>query len=142
MGKRHHPLQSSTSQNNAYCRRVPTLRSEDCGRLLVLSGVVTRCSDVKPELRFGTFACEACQATRDSVEQQFKYTEPTFCNRQGCFNRTKWEIKLDSCIFSDWQKLRIQQVTADDVPAGTVPRTLDVVARGAAVERCKVRLIP
>ena len=45
------------------------------GKLLAISGTVTRTSEVRPELLFGTFQCPDCQAIIKDVEQQFKYTE-------------------------------------------------------------------
>eukprot|EP01055_Gregarina_sp_Pseudo9_P003257 Gregarina_sp_Pseudo_9__3256@NODE_343_length_3100_cov_5_267886_g323_i0_p1_GENE_NODE_343_length_3100_cov_5_267886_g323_i0NODE_343_length_3100_cov_5_267886_g323_i0_p1_ORF_typecomplete_len995_score230_03MCM/PF00493_23/6_5e93MCM_OB/PF17207_3/2_3e33MCM_lid/PF17855_1/2_7e24MCM6_C/PF18263_1/1e12Mg_chelatase/PF01078_21/6_1e12AAA_5/PF07728_14/4_4e06Sigma54_activat/PF00158_26/9_5e02Sigma54_activat/PF00158_26/5_9e05AAA_3/PF07726_11/1_8e05Sigma54_activ_2/PF14532_6/0_0003VirE/PF05272_11/0_0015RuvB_N/PF05496_1 len=118
-------------------RSLRDLRPEDCGRILLVPGVVTRCSDVKPELRFASFECQACSQLMENVVQQFKFTEPAYCWTQNCGNRTKWNIKMESSIFGDWQKLRVQQSTTDEVPAGSVPRTIDVIARGVAVEKCK-----
>jgi DNA replication licensing factor MCM6 len=38
-------------------------------------GVVTRTSEVRPELLQGTFKCLDCGNVVKNVEQQFKYTE-------------------------------------------------------------------
>jgi len=51
------------------------LRTEKIGTLLSISGTVTRTSEVRPELLFGTFRCEICSGLIPDVEQQFKYTE-------------------------------------------------------------------
>eukprot|EP01053_Blabericola_migrator_P011035 Blabericola_migrator_1__11034@NODE_640_length_7113_cov_145_445501_g471_i0_p1_GENE_NODE_640_length_7113_cov_145_445501_g471_i0NODE_640_length_7113_cov_145_445501_g471_i0_p1_ORF_typecomplete_len954_score223_46MCM/PF00493_23/2_3e94MCM_OB/PF17207_3/2_1e32MCM_lid/PF17855_1/1_9e24MCM6_C/PF18263_1/2_4e14Mg_chelatase/PF01078_21/4_1e12Mg_chelatase/PF01078_21/5_5e03Mg_chelatase/PF01078_21/5_3e03AAA_5/PF07728_14/1_3e06AAA_3/PF07726_11/2_1e05AAA_3/PF07726_11/4_9e03Sigma54_activat/PF00158_26/5_4e03Sigma54_ac len=118
-------------------RSIRDLRPEDGGRILLVPGVVTRCSDVKPELRFASFECQACSKVMENIEQHFKFTEPAYCWTSNCGNRTKWNIKLECSIFGDWQKLRVQQSTSDEVPAGSVPRTIDVVARSTAVEKCK-----
>ena len=40
-------------------------------------GVVTRTSEVRPELLSGTFKCLDCGTIVKNVEQQFKYTEVT-----------------------------------------------------------------
>lgn len=45
------------------------------GQLLSISGTVTRTSEVRPELLFGTFACGDCGSVIRDVEQEFKYTE-------------------------------------------------------------------
>ena len=51
------------------------LRTAKIGTLMSISGTVTRTSEVRPELVFGSFVCETCRTTVGDVEQQFKYTE-------------------------------------------------------------------
>ena len=51
------------------------LRADRIGTLMSISGTVTRTSEVRPELLFGSFICEACKGVVNEVEQQFKYTE-------------------------------------------------------------------
>lgn len=43
-------------------------------------GVVTRTSEVRPELLQGTFKCLDCGNVVKNVEQQFKYTEVVLMN--------------------------------------------------------------
>jgi len=38
--------------------------------------------------------------------------------------------------FIDWQRVRVQE-NASEIPAGSMPRTLDVILRGDVVERAK-----
>src|SRR6267378_6294685 len=51
------------------------LRTDKIGTLMSISGTVTRTSEVRPELLFGSFICEVCRALVHEIEQQFKYTE-------------------------------------------------------------------
>lgn len=51
------------------------LKTEKIGTLMSVSGTVTRTSEVRPELLFGSFICEACGGSVTEIEQQFKYTE-------------------------------------------------------------------
>jgi DNA replication licensing factor MCM6 len=51
------------------------LRTEKIGTLMSISGTVTRTSEVRPELLFGSFICEVCNGLVNDIEQQFKYTE-------------------------------------------------------------------
>lgn len=53
------------------------LRMSRLGKLMTISGTVTRTSEVRPELIQGTFICKDCGAKMDDVDQQFKYTEVT-----------------------------------------------------------------
>lgn len=50
------------------------------GKLASVSGTVTRTSEVRPELLYGTFQCMECGKVARDVEQQFKYTQ---VSRQG-----------------------------------------------------------
>lgn len=51
------------------------LRTDRIGTLMSISGTVTRTSEVRPELLFGSFVCEVCKGLVNDIEQQFKYTE-------------------------------------------------------------------
>lgn len=51
------------------------LRTDRIGTLMSISGTVTRTSEVRPELLYGCFTCEACHGIVHDIEQQFKYTE-------------------------------------------------------------------
>lgn len=51
------------------------LRTDKIGTLMSISGTVTRTSEVRPELLYGSFICEICGGLVNEIEQQFKYTE-------------------------------------------------------------------
>ena len=51
------------------------LKTDKIGTLMSISGTVTRTSEVRPELLFGSFICEVCTALVHEIEQQFKYME-------------------------------------------------------------------
>jgi DNA replication licensing factor MCM6 len=54
------------------------LRTDRIGNLMSIGGTVTRTSEVRPELLFGTFVCEVCKGLVTDIEQQFKYTEACY----------------------------------------------------------------
>jgi DNA replication licensing factor MCM6 len=56
------------------------MRTEKIGKLSAISGTVTRTSEVRPELVYGSFTCLECKGLVKDVEQQFKYTEVSFFN--------------------------------------------------------------
>ena len=112
------------------------LRTDKIASLMSFAGTVTRTSDVRPELLHGLFQCELCGSTSDPVAQQFKYTQPIKCKNPSCPNRSEWTLRTDLSTFVDWQRLRVQE-NASEMPAGSMPRTLDVVLRGEMVERAK-----
>lgn len=51
-------------------------------------------------------------------------------------NKNDRKIKRQRSVFVDWQRLRVQE-NADEIPPGSMPRSLDVVLRGEAVEKAK-----
>ncbi|GAA6000711.1 hypothetical protein JCM10207_004619 [Rhodosporidiobolus poonsookiae] len=112
------------------------MRTEKIGKLSAISGTVTRTSEVRPELTYGTFTCLVCHGTVRDVEQQFKYTEPAMCPNTTCSNRSAWKLNIEQSKFSDWQKVRIQE-NSNEIPTGSMPRSLDVVLRSEIVERAK-----
>ncbi|KAH9482511.1 DNA replication licensing factor mcm6 [Psilocybe cubensis] len=112
------------------------LRTDKIGTLMSISGTVTRTSEVRPELLFGSFICEICNGLVHDIEQQFKYTEPSLCPNPTCGNRTAWQLQIDTSKFTDWQKVRIQE-NPSEIPTGSMPRSLDVILRSEMVERAK-----
>lgn len=112
------------------------LRTQKIGQLVSISGTVTRTSEVRPELVYGSFVCQECKTLVRDVEQQFKHTEPNMCPNLTCNNRSAWELSIEQSKFSDWQKCRIQE-NANEIPTGSMPRSLDVILRAEIVERAK-----
>lgn len=55
--------------------RLRELTTSEIGKLVSVTGVVTRTSEVRPELLYGTFKCLDCGSVIKNVEQQFKYTQ-------------------------------------------------------------------
>ncbi|ORX93895.1 DNA unwinding-related protein [Basidiobolus meristosporus CBS 931.73] len=116
--------------------RVRELRTDKIGQLMCVSGTVTRTSEVRPELVYGTFTCDDCFTLVRGVLQQFKYTEPSICQNPTCQNRSSWTLNLDQSKFIDWQKVRVQE-NANEIPTGSMPRSVEVILRGETVERAK-----
>lgn len=117
-------------------QRIRDIRSDKIGSLLSISGTVTRTSEVRPELYKASFTCEMCRAIVDNVEQSFKYTEPNFCPNPSCENRAFWNLNVQRSKFLDWQRVRIQE-NSNEIPTGSMPRTMEVILRGDCVERAK-----
>lgn len=129
---------------------VRALRTGTIGRFSSISGTVTRTSDVRPELLVGSFRCRKCGLVAPDVIQQYHLTRPPLCRNPRCQNRTSSEFHLEVSTggatmeegsgggseFVDWQRLRVQE-NADEIPPGSMPRTIDVIVRNEMVERAK-----
>ncbi|XP_031499690.1 DNA replication licensing factor MCM6 [Nymphaea colorata] len=117
-------------------KRLRDLKTAEIGKLVSVTGVVTRTSEVRPELLQGTFKCLECGGVIKNVEQQFKYTEPIICVNAACTNRNKWALLRQESKFADWQRVRMQE-TSKEIPAGSLPRSLDVILRHEIVEQAR-----
>lgn len=116
--------------------RLRQLRTSQIGKLLSISGTITRTSEIRPELSLGTFICEGCKSVCSNVEQTFRYTEPTKCPNETCGNRSGWRLDIGKSTFVDWQKVKLQE-SSHEIPTGSMPRTMDVILRGEMVDRAK-----
>lgn len=141
------------------------MKTAEIGSLSAINGTVTRTSEVRPELFQGVFQCQECGTLTAPIDQQFVYTEPTVCRNEACNNTSQWTVsyitancicsttgfldfkihyigvnvmQLDSTRskFVDWQRVRVQE-NSDEIPPGSLPRTVDVILRHGAVERAK-----
>lgn len=106
------------------------------GELVSFSGTVTRTSEVRPELLFGAFTCGECGGDTTGVEQQFKFSEPVKCQNPFCPNTFTWELNTEKSVFVDWQRVKVQE-NSDEIPPGSMPRTIDVILRHENVEQAK-----
>ena len=108
--------------NMSRVERIRGMRTDKIGRLLSMSGTVTRSSEVRPELLYGAFTCTKCGTVHPSVEQQYQYTEPQVCKNPQCA-KGEFHLNLTQCAFVDWQMLKVQE-NADEIPAGrSTPHT-------------------
>lgn len=122
--------------NLPFTKRLRELTTSEIGKLVSVTGVVTRTSEVRPELLYGTFKCLDCGSVIKNVEQQFKYTQPTICVSPTCLNRARWALLRQESKFADWQRVRMQE-TSKEIPAGSLPRSLDVILRHEIVEQAR-----
>ena len=122
--------------NLSTIHRIREMKAENIGMLLAISGTVTRTSEIRPELYKAAFRCGLCKSLISNVEQTFKYTEPTSCINNTCVNQSEWNLEISKSHFLDWQKVRIQE-NSNEIPNGSMPRTLDIILRGELVDRAK-----
>lgn len=114
------------------------LKTDVIGCLSSVTATVTRTSEVRPELLMATFRCNSCGLTAAKIPQQFHFTRPTLCRNPRCKNQSplRFTLQIQESEFVDWQKLRVQE-NADQIPAGSMPRSMNVILRNEMVEHCK-----
>ncbi len=112
------------------------IRSKHIGRLIHISGILMRASEVKPLLEIGVFECRGsagqCGNEIPVFQEEGRFTTPLFCD--AC-NTSKPSVKLipEKSVFIDWQKIRVQE-SPDELPPGQMPRSVDVTLRGDIVD--------
>jgi replicative DNA helicase Mcm len=112
------------------------IRSRHIGRLIRISGILMRASEVKPLLDVGVFECRGsagqCGAEISQFQEEGRFTTPLFCD---VCNTSKPPVKLipEKSFFIDWQRIRIQE-SPEELPPGQMPRSVDVTLRGDIVD--------
>ncbi|KMV66134.1 minichromosome maintenance protein [Encephalitozoon cuniculi EcunIII-L] len=132
---------STALEHTSFCNshviyKIRELKSNRLGQLLSFSGTVTRTTQVRPELVSGTFVCKICGSVIDNVFQEFKYTEPLTCPNHLCTNRRLWKLDIDKSKFLNWQRIHVQENT-EEIPPGSLPRSMDVIVRNDLVEKIR-----
>ncbi|KAJ3681333.1 hypothetical protein LUZ60_015822 [Juncus effusus] len=108
------------------------VKASNIGQLVKISGIVTRCSDVKPLMQVAVYTCEDC-----GFEIYQEVTARTFmplfeCPSSRCkLNKVKGNLILQqrASKFLKFQEAKIQEL-AEHVPKGHIPRSLTVHFRG------------
>lgn len=116
-------------------QKIRDLKTFALGKIMSISGTVTRTTEVKPELQIGSFRCLTCSQLNQGIEQQYRFTEPARCESDRCFGR-EFELVSTNSVYFDWQKLRLQELSSD-IPAGSMPRSIDVILRSDTVDKAK-----
>ncbi|MHA1958861.1 MAG: minichromosome maintenance protein MCM [Candidatus Thorarchaeota archaeon] len=112
------------------------VRSKHIGKLIQISGIMMRASEVKPLLVVGVFKCRgnAGQCPNEHIvhQEDGNYTVPEFCDQCGQ-KRPPARLIPEKSLFIDWQKVRIQE-SPDELPPGQMPRSIDVTLRSDIVD--------
>jgi DNA replication licensing factor MCM6 len=117
----------------SHCCKLRDLNADLLGKLVSFSGIVTKTSEVRPELLVATFRCDECSTVIKNIEQDARFTKPCICPNLICGNTKTWTLIREACVFCDWQKALVQELSTE-VPGGAVPRSLSVIFRGDNVE--------
>ncbi|CDK29772.1 unnamed protein product [Kuraishia capsulata CBS 1993] len=105
------------------------------GQLITVRGIVTRISDVKPNVVVNAYTCDTC-----GYEIFQEVTSKTFTPLQECVSeRCKTNAKKGKLFmstraskFSAFQEVKIQELS-NQVPVGHIPRTLTIHVNGDLV---------
>jgi replicative DNA helicase Mcm len=116
-----------------YSEHVPlrAIRAKHIGKLVRVSGIMMRASEVKPLLVQAMFQCRICDEKIPQTQEEGRYTEPVRCPL--CDKKTPMRLLAQESQFRDWQKVRIQE-SPDELPPGQMPRSIDIILEGDIVD--------
>ncbi|KIH51263.1 MCM2/3/5 family protein, partial [Ancylostoma duodenale] len=117
---------------------VRDIKANCVGKLVTVSGIVIRATEVKPIVEVMTYACDTCGA-----EVYQPVNGPSFMPAVNCPSKDCVESKANGRLhmqvrgskFGKFQEIKIQE-TSDQVPVGSIPRTLTVNIYGEATRQC------
>jgi DNA replication licensing factor MCM7 len=119
--------------------RIRDVRAEHIGRLVQVSGIVTRVLDVRPLVQVAIYVCDGCGTEYYQPIPGRQYMPLFFCSRNDCSRGAGGGGRLipqyRAFKYSKFQEVRIQE-PAQDVPVGSIPRTLTVILQGELANTC------
>lgn len=114
------------------------IRSKQLGKLVLARGIVTRVSDVKSELKIATYICDKCSFEAYQEVNSRQFMPLTRCPGPICTQEKKYGIlnqQIRGSKFIKFQELKLQEMT-EEVPTGSIPRSLTVHVRGELTRTC------
>ncbi|XP_054277531.1 DNA replication licensing factor MCM4 [Macrosteles quadrilineatus] len=108
-----------------------SLNPEDIDQLISVSGMVTRTSNIMPEMREAFFKCMVCALTTSVEIDRGRIAEPTNCS--NCNTNHCFTLIHNRSQFTDKQMIKLQE-SPDDMPAGQTPHTVVLFAHNDLVD--------
>ncbi|MFW9922000.1 MAG: ATP-binding protein [Candidatus Thorarchaeota archaeon] len=109
------------------------IRADHVGKLIMLNGIITRATVVKPLLVEGFFQCIQCNEIMIVPQEEGRYSPPHHCENPGCGRAGPFKLLNEESKFVDWQKITIQE-RPEDLPPGQMPRSVTVLLTNDLVD--------
>ncbi|KAJ3201273.1 Mcm2-7 hexameric complex component, partial [Entophlyctis luteolus] len=118
-----------TSRSKQQPLSIREVKGESIGQLVTVKGIVTRVSNVKPQAVVLAMSCDKCGFENyQEVTSASSTTPMTECISEDCKkNKVKGRLHMQTRAskFVKFQEVKIQE-QADQVPMGSIPRTMTV----------------
>jgi replicative DNA helicase Mcm len=136
-----HPDYANEIQNNIKVRMgnytvqksLREINAEVINKLVGVSGMVVRSSEVKPLAKKIGYRCLNCSEITEAQLRGLVLKQPLKC---GKCSEKELEMDPDTSIFIDFQMVRLQELP-EDLPAGHLPHYLEVTIIGDLVDQCR-----
>lgn len=106
---------------------IRNIRSQNVGKLISVSGIIRKNTEVLPRLQIAAFVCSACGEINNVPQDRGRLDEPSKC--QHCdTEKPKARFKLDTSEseFVDVQKIEIQE-NPETLDGGAQPQRITVI---------------
>ncbi|MGN6629235.1 MAG: minichromosome maintenance protein MCM [Candidatus Nitrosocosmicus sp.] len=119
--------------NYAVQKGLRDINADVINKLLGVSGMVVRSSEVKPFGKKIAYRCLNCNHINVSQLKGLSVKKP-----QRCINCSEKELEMDieNSLFIDFQLVRLQELP-EDLPAGQLPHYIEVTILGDLVDQCR-----
>ncbi|EDV28882.1 uncharacterized protein TRIADDRAFT_19118, partial [Trichoplax adhaerens] len=108
------------------------IKAESIGKLVVVRGIVTRVTEVKPMMSVATYTCDQCGAESYQPIASPNFIPLSTCPSQECRSNNsggRLYLQTRGSKFTKYQELKIQE-HSDQVPVGHIPRSMNIIAKG------------
>lgn len=102
-------------------------------KLVSVSGMVVRSSEVKPLAKKVAYRCTSCAEVFDTQLKGLILKKPLKCPKCG---EREFDMDPENSIFIDFQMVRLQELP-EDLPAGQLPHYVEVTVMGDLVDQCR-----
>ncbi|AIC15577.1 minichromosome maintenance protein MCM [Nitrososphaera viennensis] len=102
-------------------------------KLVSVSGMVVRSSEVKPLAKKVAYKCANCNAVTEATLKGLVLKKPSKCIACG---EKELDMDPENSIFIDFQMVRLQELP-EDLPAGQLPHYVEVTVMGDLVDQCR-----
>jgi replicative DNA helicase Mcm len=109
------------------------INAELIDKLVGVSGMVVRSSEVKPLAKKIGYRCANCSTVTGAELKGLVLKKPSKC--PACSEK-ELEMDAESSIFIDFQLVRLQELP-EDLPAGQLPHYVEVTVMGDLVDQCR-----
>jgi replicative DNA helicase Mcm len=102
-------------------------------KLVSISGMVVRSSEVKPLAKKIAYKCTNCNTVTEAQLKGLVMKKPVKC--PACSEK-ELEMDPESSLFIDFQLVRLQELP-EDLPAGQLPHYIEVTVMSDLVDQCR-----
>jgi replicative DNA helicase Mcm len=102
-------------------------------KLVSISGMVVRSSEVKPLAKKVAYKCTNCNTVTEAQLKGLVMKKPIKC--PACSEK-ELEMDPESSLFIDFQLVRLQELP-EDLPAGQLPHYIEVTVMSDLVDQCR-----
>ena len=122
----NYPLKKSVRQIN----------SKTTGSFITIKAMLIRMSPIASIPIIAVYVCPDEHPTILTAKRNFNVGIPIVCSNPSCKHRD-FELKQDASTFVDYQILQLQELP-NELPAGKLPKTLDVFVSGGLVDSARM----